>query len=106
MVSCDRLNDPDTLMDSGNSFSSSSAASALQGALASRTFTDITGFPHACSEYVSILIPGSWESDSDSWLLTFNGTYEPGTRIFRFQEGKSTFGQVAGPPLHDACGVA
>ena len=102
-VACDRLEDPATLLEGGNAFSSSEAARAMVDELEGRTFTDTTGFTHACSEFVSSMIFGSWESDSESWLLTFTATSQPGTRIFRFYEADSTFDQVAGPPVAGAC---
>jgi hypothetical protein len=43
ILSCDRLKDPGTLMDAGNNFSSSDAASVMQGELEPRTFTDAIG---------------------------------------------------------------
>ena len=105
VVACDRLEDPATLIEGGNALSSSEAARSMVDELGTRTFTDTTGFTHACSEFVSSMIMASWESKSQSWLMTFTGTYEPGTRVFRFYEVDLTFAHVAGPPLDEACGV-
>jgi hypothetical protein len=104
-VACDRLEDPATLIEGGNALSSSEAARSRVDELETRTFTDTVGFLRKCSEFVSSLIIGSWDSDTGSWLLTFSATYEPGTRVFRFYEADSTFVHVAGPPLDEACGV-
>ena len=88
-----------------NSISGGEAAADITATLASRTFTIEVGGVHACSEYVTSMLIASWEADSDSWLITFTGGYEPGTRIFRFHEADRAFEQVAGPPLAEACGV-
>ena len=103
VAACDRLEDPATLLDGGNALSSSEAAKTVVEELQRRVFIDKAGFTHTCSEFVSSMVFGSWESDSESWLLTFTATSQPGTRIFRFYEVDSTFDQVAGPPLADAC---
>lgn len=100
---CDRLQDPATLLDGGNALTSSEAAKSMVGVLEPRTFRDENGFTHGCGEYATSLIMGSWESDTESWLLTFASTYQPGTRIFRFYEVDSAFDQIMGPPLDEEC---
>ena len=103
VAACDQLEDPATLLDGGNVLSSSEAARTIVDELEGRTFVNDTGFTHACDEFVSSLVFGSWEAESASWMLTFTATSQPGTRIFRFYEVDSTFDQVAGPPVAEAC---
>lgn len=88
-----------------NTFSGGDAAAAMVEDLSNRTFTDEFGRAHECSEFVTTLVMSSWEPDTGSWLITFTGGYEPGTRVFRFYEAGSAFNHVAGPLLDAACGV-
>jgi hypothetical protein len=88
-----------------NSLSGGDAATEVKGELANRTFTDEFGRVHECSEYITTLVMSSWEPDTESWMITFSGGYESGTRIFRFFETGSAFEHVAGPPLPASCGV-
>ena len=81
------------------------AAAAVSDALESRTFTSEVGGVHACSEYVTTMLIAAWEPDEESWMITFTGGYEPGTRIFRLREADMMFTQIAGPPLAAECGV-
>lgn len=95
----------DDIKRAANPFSGGDAATALTDELANRTFTDEFGRAHECSEFVTTLVMASWEPDTESWMITFTGGYEPGTRIFRFYEADAAFERVAGPPLDAACGV-
>ncbi|MDA0799552.1 MAG: hypothetical protein O2884_12910 [Chloroflexi bacterium] len=95
----------DSVKRAANSFSEGDASTHLVDELAKRTFTDEFGRAHECSEFVTTLVMSSWEPDTESWMITFTGGYEPGTRIFRFYEADAGFERVAGPPLDAACGV-
>jgi hypothetical protein len=105
-VSCDAAGEGvDEIKRAATSLSGGDAQEAMMAELKNRTFTDKAGGVHECSEYLASVILSSWESETESWLMTYTGGYERGTYVFRFYEADGSFEHVAGPPLPPECGV-
>jgi len=106
VVACGSATNTDGSERAKNSLSGGDAAAAMVEELTARTFTDEYGFAHECSEFLDLLIMSSWEPDTESWVITYTGGFEPGTRVFRFYEAGMSFEHIAGPPLAAECGVS